>query len=412
MPRLNDAALPGIAAALDCERMRTRVAQTAGSPPEDVAGCTIERVKYRPGRSALVLYRAAIERAGQRREALVYAAVYPAGTTLRAFPEDRKLPGLRLLGDAGRLRAELLPAVVRERWGEALEAGPCRVSRVSYFPEHAYTARVVAELGQDREWALYAKTQFTSRGARTFAALRRLWVTRAEREEHLRHVRPVLYQSAASVLWQEALSGRMLEELAAQGQLSGALSVRVGRAAAALHGAAVDIDGLTSLDAGSCVARLHEVLRVLGTVLPRAAARAGKVVAALERRVPHSDAAPATLHGDLHLNNILVESGRVALVDLDDLCRGPAELELGSFVAALTYRAALHGEDAIAEETIESFLEGYRENTARAISAAHVRWYAAAALICERAWRCLTSLKPGRLERIDELVARAAALAA
>jgi Ser/Thr protein kinase RdoA (MazF antagonist) len=153
------------------------------------------------------------------------------------------------------------------------------------------------------------------------------------------------------------------------------------------------------------------VLRVLGAVLPRAAARARKVVDQLEKHAPRSDAAPATLHGDLHLNNILVEPGRVALVDLDDLVRGPAELELGSFVAALMYRAALNGEGAMPEETVGRFLEGYREISPCAIRAVHVRWYAAAALIHERAWRCLTSLKPGRLERIDELIALAGALA-
>jgi hypothetical protein len=41
-----------------------------------------------------------------------------------------------------------------------------------------------------------------------------------------------------------------------------------------------------------------------------------------------------------------------------------------------------------------------------------VRWHAAAALICERAWRALTSLKPGRLERMDRLLDAASALAA
>jgi aminoglycoside phosphotransferase (APT) family kinase protein len=412
MHRLTDNALSGLAAALDCGRMRAALAQAVGREPAALSECAIERVKYRPGRSALVLYRIALADAAPAREALVYAAVYPAGTRLRAFPEDRKLPALPLFADAERLRAALLPQVAAARWGTAVEPGTCSVSRVSYFPEHAYTARVDARLGDGRSWPLYAKTQFTSQGARTFAVLRRLWETRATREQYLQHVRPVLYQDAASALWQEALAGSTLEALATQGRLSAALAARVGNGVAALHGAALDIAGLSSCSAASRLARLHEVLRVLAAVLPRSAARARRLVARLERSAPHGEAACSALHGDLHLNNILVESGRIALIDLDDLCRGPAELELGSFAAALVYRAQLHDEPVLAERAIEPFLEGYREKAPRPVRTSHVRWHAAAALICERAWRALTSLKPGRLERMDRLLDAASALAA
>ena len=410
MHPLTDTALPGLAAALDCEAMRGALAGALGCRADAIAECAIERVKYRPGRSALVLYRVAAGEAGPSRETLVYATVYPAGTTLRVFPDDRKLPGLRLLGDAGRLRGTLLPEVVRSRWGAVLEPQRCTVSRVSYFPEHAYTARVDVGLGEGRDWALYAKTQFTARGARTFAALQRLWQTRASREAHLRHARPVLYQKTVSTLWQEGLSGSTLEALATQGRLDPMLALRVGEAVAALHGVA-DIDALESRDTRTCVARLHEVPGVLGAVLPELAARVRNVVERLESCAPQDEAAAVTLHGDLHLNNILVDSGGVGLVDLDDLCRGPAELELGSFVAALLYRALLHGERADADEAVAPFLEGYQAGARRPISAPHVRWHAAAALIHERAWRCLTSLKPGRLELVQELVGLAEALA-
>jgi Ser/Thr protein kinase RdoA (MazF antagonist) len=389
MHRVADAALPELEAALDGERMRARVAHAAGKAPQEVAGCAIERVKYRPGRSALVLYRLSLEE--NFPETLVYATVYPSGVALRAFPEDRKLPGLRLLADPARLRAEVLP--------DALD---CSVSRVSYFPEHAYTARVVAHLAGGRECPLYAKTQFTARGERTFALLQDL------HKKNLRCARPLLYHAASATLVQEAVPGSTAESLAVQGRFSGALAARVGGGVAALHGAPVD--ALAPIDARTCLTRLQEVVRVLGAVLPPAAAQARKVLGQLEKRPPPA-VAPATLHGDLHLNNILIDSGRVALVDLDDLCRGPAELELGSFVAALAYRAALHGDRAMHQETVEHFLAGYAEHAQRAVSIEHVHWYAAAALIHERAWRCLTSLKPGRLAVIDELIARAAELA-
>ena len=387
MRRVTDAALPELEAALDAERMRPRVAHASGRAPQEVAGCAIERVKYRPGRSALVLYRLSL---GENMpEALVYATVYPAGIALRAFPDDRKLPGLRLLADPARLRAELLP------WD-------CTLARVSYFPEHAYTARVTVNRGGGREWTLYAKTQSTARGEHTFALLQDL------HKKNLHCARPLLYHAASATLVQEAVPGSTAESLAVQGRLCGALAASVGASVAALHG--TQLDGLARIDAPAGLTRLHDVVRVLGAVMPQAAAQARKVVGQLEKRLPPASP-PSTLHGDLHLNNILVDSGRVALVDLDDLCLGPAEAELGSFVAALAYRATLHGERGMHQATIERFLAGYAEHASRAIFMDHVAWYAAAALIHERAWRCLTSLKPGRLALIDELIGEASELA-
>ena len=384
MHRLTDAALPGLEAALDAERMRPRVVHAAGRAPQEVAGCAIERVKYRPGRSALVLYRLSLEE--NLPETLVYATVYPAGIALRAFPDDRKLPGLRLLADPARLGAEVLGA-------------PCALARVSYFPEHAYTARITLNQGTQ---TLYAKTQSTARGERTFALLQYL------HKRELRCARPLLYHAASATLFQEAVAGTTAESLAVQRRLSSPLAARVGAGVAALH--AVGLEGLDALDAGTCLVRLREVIRVLGSVLPRAAARAYAVMTQLEKQPPPA-AAPATLHGDLHLNNILVDEDRIALVDLDDLRRGPAELELGSFVAALLYRAALHGRRGMHQEVIEHFLAGYAEHASRPVRVDQVGWYAAAALIHERAWRCLTSLKPGRLALIDELIGEASELA-
>jgi len=393
MHRIADAALPGLEAALDCERMRARVAHAAGHAPQEVAGCAIERVKYRPGRSALVLYRLSLEE--NLPEALVYATVYPAGIALRAFPDDRKLPGLRLLADPARLRAELL-------------LGKCTLARVSYFPEHAYTARVTVNRGGGREWTLYAKTQSTARGEHTFATMKQLERIGGRCAEDPRFARPVLYDPASATLFQEAVAGTTAESLAVQRLFSSTLAARVGAGVAALH--AVGLDGLDGVDANTCLARLREVIRVLGPVLPRSAARAHAVMAQLEKQAPAA-AAPATLHGDLHLNNVLVDEDRIALVDLDDLCRGPAELELGSFVAALLYRAALHGRRGMHQEDIEHFLAGYAEHASRPVRVDQVGWYAAAALIHERAWRCLTSLKPGRLALIDELIGEASELA-
>jgi len=56
------------------------------------------------------------------------------------------------------------------------------------------------------------------------------------------------------------------------------------------------------------------------------------------------------LHGDLHLGNVLDRGGELALVDLDDMCIGPAVQDVW---------LALPGRDRWAEGQRQVFLEGY-----------------------------------------------------
>jgi tRNA A-37 threonylcarbamoyl transferase component Bud32 len=401
MHRLTDAALPAIGTALDCEAMRGPLALAAGAP---TARCAIERVKYSPGRRALVLYRVQLE----DREQLFYGSLRAGqDIVLRRFPCDRKLHGVRLLGDPQWIQARL-PGLAQGRWKRPITLGPSTVSRVSYLPEHAYTARVGVDLGMQAEWQVYAKTRRSDRGAAILDGMRGLWASPARREGRVAFARPLLYEPQAATLWQEGLTGRRLAELAEPGSLSVALAARVGAAVAALH--TTPIAGLPVRGVRDSLDGLNKAMGVLALVLPGAVPQASRIADALERCRPGEPSAPATLHGDLHMKNIFVGPAGIGLIDFDDLCLAPAAMELGSFVAALVCRGVLQGESRIPEDSITAFVRGYREAAGRRVSWRDVWWYAAAALIHERVYRCVTKLKPGRLERVDELLALAEVL--
>jgi tRNA A-37 threonylcarbamoyl transferase component Bud32 len=402
MHRLTDLALPGIGTALDCEAMRGPLARAAGAPS---ARCAIERVKYSPGRRALVLYRVQVE----DHEQLFYGSLRPGqDIVLRRFPCDPKLDGVRLLGDPQWVQARL-PGLAKARWRRPVALGAWTLSRVSYLPEHAYTARVGMDVGMQDEWRVYAKTRRSEHGAGILAGMRGLWASRARHEGRVDFARPLLYEPEAATLWQEELTGRRLNELAGPGSLSATLASRVGAAVAALH--TTPIEGLPGRGVSDSLDGLNKAVRTLKLVLPRTVPQASRIATALKRCAPAEPIAPATVHGDLHMKNILVGPAGIGLIDFDDLCRAPAAMELGSFVAALVGRDVLQGEHRIPEDSITALVHGYRDGAGRRVSWRDLWWYAAAALIHERVYRCVTKLKPGRLERVDELLALAEVLA-
>jgi len=113
----------------------------------------------------------------------------------------------------------------------------------------------------------------------------------------------------------------------------------------------------------------------------------------------------ATLHGDLHLQNLFIGEARVALIDLDNVRTGSPLLDLGSLIAGLHYvRILRRTSPESCHRLVERFLQTYQANVPWAVPPPILNWYVAVALITERAYRCVTQIKPGRLNLIDDLV--------
>ena len=442
-----DPVLPQLALALDTDAMSRLLSaqlEAAGASAR-LLQCKVVRVKYRPGRNCVVLYRARLrdaahggteeqffhaglytpEEAAHRFEAARRAVLAPrhgaAVTLLRrhsmvlwAFPNERKLRALACLSDPASLHTHLLPPLARGRWGRDAVVAACCVEPVSYFPEHAYTACVDAELQACADtaahWKLFAKADADGRGARTLAAMQALWASPARRDDRLRMARPLAYDAQLCTLWQEALPGSPVEALCGNAGPPPATAQRVGASLAALH--AVALDGLAQTGVADALAQARRATGVIGRALPCLAQPADELAEQLARRAPSEvDCKRATLHGDLHLNNLLDHASGIGFVDFDDLRAGPPAAELGSFVAGLVYRALLHRKDArSADSAVAAFLDGYERHAPWRVPLAEIRWHTAAALIGERAWRCVTSIKPGRLDTVDEMLAAAAAL--
>ena len=91
----------------------------------------------------------------------------------------------------------------------------------------------------------------------------------------------------------------------------------------------------------------------------------------------------------------------------------PAVLELGAWIADGLYRAQLDGLplDTV-QEAAAHMLAAYGRCGRHVVDHRLVAWATARALLCERAYRGVANLKPGRLERVPSLLAVAELIAA
>ncbi len=436
LPR--DPLLPHLARLFDttfiADRLRTLLAR------EQVVDCSIERVKYRPRRACVVAYKLGVRtvagaQAVRRFAICMYGpedareryakarSLQPVGAQhslppvallgdLHAlawpFPHDRKLPALPQLADDARIVTEHLPGLVRARWGDRAVVREYSHQVVSYFPEHTCTVSesmtVVPVSGSaPHPWTVFGKIRYDDAGADTFSNMQALWDSAGHQQGTVAYARALGYDAARRLLWQEAVAGSTLESL-----LDGAgpqLLERVGRAVAALH--ATPLASARVLRGADLIANLQRAQRTLELGLadaPELVRTCAGLAGELQRAWQNVDcSANATLHGDLHGNNILVAPAQVALIDLDRAMRGPALAELGGFLAGLICRACVQRRE-IDNRRLAIVIDAYRRSVPWAVDNEQLAWHTAAALVHERAYRCVTSLKPGRIQALPRLL--------
>lgn len=454
-----DRVLPHLARLFDVQAMTRSLAAhwtdgADGVAAPRVLGCDIERVKYRPGRNCVVGYRvrlqwpsraggagrrAAAERIGVTR---VSAAMYPvdeaearfqrarmidggaefpprlsllreSGVLLWRFPHDRKLAALPTLVDSAELRRSWLPQIVAGRWGKGWRIDSVRNELIGYFPDHSATVRSRLRLGSDcdrltRIWSIFGKVRYDDSGEQIFRSMAQLVDSEPSRAGIVGYARPLASYAAERVLWQEGIEAPTLDRHLISGVCDDSMWVRVARAVAGLHRTSLDLP--PSITRDSLQAEIQRAAATLIVAAPSSAPAVDTLCARLQARIGEIDCSPgATLHGDLHSKNILVGPDRIHLIDLDRLGTGPALAELGSLLAELVLRDCLAGRALDWRRTATVASAYSRANESR-IEAEQLGWHVAAALLRERAYRCVTSLKPGRLEILPALLdaARAA----
>ncbi len=253
---------------------------------------------------------------------------------VQVFPHDHRLPGLPFLmaGPSPELEPLLLARFGEGEWRtEAWEAEPIR-----YRAELRATLRLTVRAreggsGREEERRFYAKVYRKEEdGERTYRVLRALW----ERDGGFAVGRPVAYLGGLRALVQEEVPGTSLHDMLFREEEATALSVRAAaRALAALH---LDAEVPTPRqrlpgEEIAAVERRGETLRrACPRLEPEIGEIVGAVVAGLEKEGP-----TAPIHGDLKPDCILLDSDRLALLDLDNFAEADPLLDVASILSKL-----------------------------------------------------------------------------
>jgi hypothetical protein len=406
-----------------------------------VRDCKIDWIKYKPDNDCTVCYRLAVVPSppGSQGELILYGRIYGAGRALSrfhraqsaclvrpkfgrpllhlpeldmmvwVFPNDRRLTGLPVIADERRLKDELLADVLGSALGREWQIADMTHDIVHYVPEHACTIRLQlqvrqARTGDRRLLNLYGKTYYDDKGAETYQIMRELWTCGSGSDTQSNMAQPMMYDSRHRLLWQAAVAGAPLGEQDLAGSHFCTLMREAAVTVAWLHRSPVSCSRLFSLD--DWLVKLEETGHLLAQARPSCRERIGPLIDRLRGRAGLLGEQPvATLHGDLHLNNLLEYGERVSLIDMDNICLGPPARDVGSFIAGVFYQGLLRGIDELAiQRAVTSFCDQYERSVPWKIPSSVLNWYIATSLLAERACRCVMRLKSGRLNILDDLI--------
>jgi hypothetical protein len=443
-----DPHLPQLPVIMDPEYMKARLQDQLFDSPQErdrfhIRHCEITRARLKPGSSCMVSYRLEIEdrttketgeqllcgRAcaeGQSRsqweKARVRSLVQPGfgralihlpelEMVLWGFPNDRRMDTLPTLVDPDVFMSVMLPKLLASHLGNEWKATGATRTLVHYIGEHRCMMRIdatVAHQGDDSRQTvmLFQKTYHDNKGEETSRVMRQLWQSEARRSGRLVIAQLVSYDSSLKTLWQLGFKGTSLDSWDIDSPEFLPFLEEAACQLAALHSTSITCARSRTL--ADLVDNLKPVIPnlirsrpscgpVLDPLMIRLSAQADRMIE--EPRV--------TLHGDLHLGNVFVNNGHVALIDLDSVRTGSPLVDLGSLIAGLHYLGIQRRRSSEGcHRFVEPFLRTYQANVSWAIDPQMLSWYVAAPLLT-RAYRCVRKLKPGRMDLIDDLVTRA-----
>jgi Phosphotransferase enzyme family len=318
------------------------------------------------------------------------------------FPNDRKLPGLPALLDPARL-----PDVVARAFGNNWVIDGSASEVAQYAAESSCTVRVDLKLrntstGSCETHVIFGKTYRIDQSERAWRVLKHLWENGGDGARLF--PQPIAHQPEISTVWQTGVAGVSLGEFYRNSTLFPEYIKSAATAIAALHQIPTPSAGLVTRE--EIISRLTRAAELISLVRPL---RRRQLESILKNLTDLSrimgETAVCTLHGDLHLKNLLVTNDSIVLIDFDDLCRGDPLQDVGSFIAAIYYRGLIEGRSYHEiEEITRLFIQAYRANIDFEISETWLDWHITSALIYERAYRCITRLKVVRVEIIDEII--------
>ena len=358
-------------------------------PGREAVDLSRRRVRYKPGKECRVHYRLKIAggdeplyqvvtltfRRGHQLEEAARAGPGGNGSLpgrsllledesclVEFFPADYRLPGLRHAVDP-----EAIARQLRQAGGRFAGSRVIRVKTLRYRPGFTCVLRYTLE---DEHGQHHVVGKVYPAGEAAGATQRKLKELSEQAAAHgLVIPAPLDLPQEGDLVLMTRVAGANLDRalLATSSQEEAApLIETAARALAGFH--ALRLDAPLARSVEHDFRRLGQRLHRVRLVAPDLAKRAQALLDGLDRAqlaTPANERAP--VHGDFKPNQLLVDHGRPALVDLDRAGLGDPAVDLGNFMAVLHKKAVVNGQEhfrPLAEAFLRSYLEARAGSTA------------------------------------------------
>jgi Ser/Thr protein kinase RdoA (MazF antagonist) len=362
-----DVALRGLDTVLKPDRLVDRLRSYLHcSEPH---GVEVKYARYKPGTSCLVCYglqadgryiniyakavtRAAVgklRKTGQKYDSLgstepQFIILEDDAIGVFAFPLDGKidvLPDIACDENRHRLLRYLLPQRP-DLWELSLET-------IRYKPEHRYVGCLCANEDPVAKMKVYARPWY-----RAASLNARLLCSRGALHFPARMGRSARHQ----IVIFQWMKGRLLRDLIEEPGLDLNLMQTVGSALSEIH--SQNVSGLHIVSRSDESTSLILAASELGFIFPGLSKQIREVAKGLARALERTPPLHRPVHGDFHSEQILVEDGRVVVLDTDNAACSDPSTDSGLFLAHLE-RDGLSG--AISHTKLgcatDAFLQGY-----------------------------------------------------
>jgi aminoglycoside phosphotransferase (APT) family kinase protein len=297
---------------------------------------------------------------------------------LFAYPNDRRLDGLRILKRKDTLREFLCNRLPRERWPSADEK--LATSVVRYIPEHRAVLRCEAE-SQPRssDAAIYLRVYPSQRSATAMHSVMSDLFGWLGSHADLGIPKPLASDRDQNILVLDTLPGVGLKSVLGTTHAREALE-RTAEALAVLHG--YRDSKLPRWTVADHLAKARRAIHLLAKFSPELRKQIEEIGHALHTQAPRDqDCASGFVHGDFHYGQVLIHPTKVGILDFDQAYTGPVVADLGNLLAHLRYQH-IKGRQPEDTSLTEAFLEAYaRRSTQKPLAPEVISWWTALALL-------------------------------
>ena len=254
------------------------------------------------------------------------------------FPHDPAIPHLRHLVDLVAIEQHL-PLEALKQVG--IQSRPQILARhlVKYRPEIRCTNRYdVYDSTLDQTAQLFGKTFGETDGQALYEHLQYFWDRSLNDPETMAIAQPLGYSSTINTVWQRGVPGTPLLKILDASNYTHYIPA-VAKGLASLHTS--HVTNLATHSPDNHLVEIRKKLTKLADAIPQLSKPFLAVADDIEQTTPAPSAIPfRPIHWDFHVEQLLVDKGRLIFCDLDELIVGDPLQDLANFAVDLHIRLA------------------------------------------------------------------------